>query len=103
MRPLRLTITINLPNLRIQGLLVVDVERTRLSSLHPFADFLCALKRPTRCIVSIISSNVQLIAHTNCDLNALVTKEGQGGLYYEACSKEECFPRLSLARTHSKD
>lgn len=76
MGPHRLTITIDLPNLRIQSLLVIDVERTSLSPLHAFADLLCALKRPTRYVMLMVSSSVQLIAHTDCNLNTLVTKKG---------------------------
>ena len=94
MGPHHLTITINLPNLRVQGLLVIYVQRTSLGSLHAFADFLCALKRPTRYSILMVYSSVELIAHTDCDLNTLVTKKSQAGLYNEACTKEECFPSV---------
>ena len=102
MRPHRLTITIYLPNLRVQGLLVIDVEGTSLSPLHAFADLLCALKRPTRYIILMVYSSDELIAHTDSDLNTLVTKKSQAGLYHEACSEEKRFPRQLLARTRSK-
>ena len=98
----RWAITINFPNLRIQSLLVVYIERTRLSPLHAFADLLCALKRPTRYTTLVAIAGVPLIVHTDCDLNALVTKKSQAGLYHEACSKKKRFSRRLLARTWSK-
>ena len=102
MGPDRLTITINLPNLRVQGHLVIYVQRTSLSSLHAFADFLCALKRPTSYTMLMAYSSIQMMAHTDTDLNTLVTKKSQAGLYHEACSKEECFPSVFLASAHFK-
>ena len=103
MGPVLIKITINLPNLRVQGLLVIYIQRTSFGSLHAFADFLCALKRPTRYSMLMVYSSVQLIAHTDCDLNTLITKKSQAGLYNEACSKEECFPRVLLASAHFKN